>query len=421
MPIRVSFNDVMSVHRSNNARDATTSLVLATLVAVAPHFPSAAAASAYRSEGTCAGFPRVALQVPEGWCAGLVADAASGLRFPRRVLEVSPGRFWLVDMGSWEAGKGRLLEFMLPAQGAVRPIAFKVLADKLDRPLGLALGPDGRVYVAEAGRIWRTPSQGAVAQETVVDGLPADGAHPLKEIAFAAGGRLFVNVGSATDACRDDAGRLAVPCAERGGARPRAAVYEATLGGAGFTLQAFVPYAAGLRNSVALAWHAESATLLQGENSIDYSDDAAPPEELNTLAPGADHGWPYCVGARQPARGYEGRFDCAATAAPTMLWPAHAAPLQMIAVPASTANAFAGQLVVAFHGYRASGHRVVSYALDARGRPSGAARSWIGGWAAERSVRPLGAPSGIAVDAAGRLLVVEDRNRTLILLSREAP
>ncbi len=378
-------------------------------------------ATGYATAGTCAGFPRISVQVPPGWCAGLVADASAGLRFPRRLLEVSPGRFWLVDMGGWDAGRGRLLELALPASGAAQPVPMKVLADKLDRPFGIALGPDGKVYVGEAGRVWRTAPTGPIAAETVLDGLPADGAHPLKEIVFGDRGRLFVNVGSSTDACRDAAGRQALPCADTVGARPRAAVYEAVLGGPALALQSFVPFATGLRNSVALAWVAASGTLLQGENSVDYGDEGAPPEELNVLTKGADYGWPGCVGARQPARGYEGRADCARSAAPALLWPAHAAPLQMIAVPATAKNAFAGQLVVAWHGYRAGGHRIVSYALDAAGKPTGAPRPWLTGWDAARGVRPMGTPAGILVDSSGRLLVVEDRNRTLLVLSRESP
>jgi glucose/arabinose dehydrogenase len=376
------------------------------------------AATPYVPVGTCAGFPRLSLAVPRGWCVALVADASSGLVFPRRIVEVAAGRFWIVDMGGWEPGRGRLLQLELPAQGAAPPIALKVIADKLDRPHGIALGPDGRVYVGEAGRIWRTPAKLPVVAETVIEGLPADGAHPLKELVFGDRGRLFVNVGSSSDACRDDAGALPLPCPDRIGARPRAAVYEATLGGSGFTLQSFKPYATGLRNSLALAWTAPGA-LLQGENSIDYPDEDAPPEELNVLAGGSDHGWPYCIGRRQAARGYEGRVDCAGSAAPAMLWPAHVAPLQMLAVPAAANNAFAGQVIVAWHGYRAAGHRVVGFKVDASGVPTGAPRVWIGGWNAAKGVRPLGAPAGIFVDSAGRLLLVEDRNRTLLMLTRD--
>lgn len=384
----------------------------------------AAAASTYATHGTCAGFARVDLQTPPGFCVALLADAGSGLRFPRRLLEVSPGRFWLVDMGSWEPSRGRLLEFKLPGRGEpAGPIAFTVLAEKLDRPLGLALGPDDRVWLGEAGRISRIAigAPGAPAQlQTVIDGLPSTGAHPLKEIVFGANGKLYINVGSASDACRDDAGKQAVPCPETEGAQPRASVYEATLAGPDFALQSLKPFARGLRNSVALAFVPGPNVLLQGENSIDYADETAPPEELNVLREGMHYGWPYCVGERKPARGYEGRFDCAKTEPVAMLWPAHAAPLNMIAVPAGATNPFAGQLVVAWHGYRAGGHRVVSFKLDVQGKPSGAAQAWIGGWTAAPGVRPLGAPTGLAIDSAGRLLVVEDRHRTLLMLVREA-
>ena len=393
----------------------------ASIVLAAP-----AASSPYAARGLCAGFPRVDLRTPAGWCVALLADASAGLRFPRRVLEIAPGRYWLLDMGSWEPGRGRLLEFALPARAPLAtasPLIFTVLADKLDRPLGLALGPDGKVWIGEAGRISRVPigAVGAAARlETVIDGLPSSGAHPLKEIAFGASATLYFNVGSETDACRDTTGLQPLPCPEIAGPAPRAAVWEATLTPA-FALQAMRPFARGLRNSVALAFVPGPDVLLQGENSIDYSDEAAPPEELNLLRDGADYGWPYCTGPQAAARGYAGRYDCKQTAAPAALWPAHAAPLQMLAVPADADNAFAGQLLVAWHGYRSGGHRIVGQGLDARGRPQGAPKVWVDGWTALSGVRPLGAPTGIAVDAAGRLLIVEDRHKTLLMLVREAP
>jgi glucose/arabinose dehydrogenase len=375
---------------------------------------ASAATGGYATSGRCGAFPRVSLQTPPGTCVALVAGSADGLRFPRRILEVAPDRYWLIDMGSWEPRQGRLIEMTI----AAGRVALRVLASKLDRPLGIAKGPDGRIYIGEAGRIWRTPIDGSVTQEVVIDGLPSDGAHPLKEFVFGADGHLFINVGSSTDACRDDAGVQAVPCPDLAGVRPRAAVYEAVLGGPANTLQSLRPYASGLRNSVALAFVPGANVLLQGENSIDYSDADNPPEELNQLVAGKHYGWPYCVGAGAAAHGYEKRFDCSGSAAPQMLWPAHAAPLQMLAVPQTARSPFAGQLLVAWHGYRPAGHRVVGYRLDAQGRAQGAPTVWIGGWNAAAGVRPLGAPTGITVDGSGRLWVVEDRNRSVLMLIR---
>ena len=387
-------------------------VVAAAAVVAAISGGSATAASGYATSGRCGEFPRVSLQTPSGTCLALVAGPGDGLRFPRRILEVAPNRYWVVDMGSWEPRQGRLIE-MTTAAGRT---TLRVLASKLDRPLGIAKGPDGRVYIGEAGRIWRTPVDGAVTQETVIDGLPSDGAHPLKELVFGAEGHLFINVGSSSDACRDDAGVQALPCPDLTGERPRAAVYEAVLGGPANTLQSLRPYTTGLRNSVALAFVPGANVLLQGENSIDYADPDNPPEELNQLVAGGHYGWPYCVGAGVAARGYEKRFDCARSVAPQMPWPAHAAPLQMLAVPASSRSRFAGQLLVAWHGYRPGGHRVVGYRLDARGRVQAKPTVWVGGWNAAAGLRPLGAPTGITVDGSGRLWIVEDRNRTVLML-----
>lgn len=383
--------------------------------------PLAAAARGYTPQGRCGDYARLDIRSPAGTCVALLADENEGLRAPRRVLEIAPGRYWVVDMGSWEPRKGRLLEMTLPADGpAPRRARFTVIAEQLDRPLGLALGPDGKIYVGEAGSIWRAPIPapgGSLQREMLIDNLPRDGRHPLKELAFGPGGRMYVNMGSDSDDCRDGAKAYPLPCPDGTGPMPRAAVYEGSFGGDGFKLQGFKPFATGLRNSAALTVLADGpakGTVLQGENSIDYDPADQPPEELNHLQAGRDYGWPYCVGRRQPARGYEARFDCSRTEAPWMLWPAHVAPLQMQVGPAG--SRFAGQLLVAWRGHRPAGHRVVGYKLDAKGMPSGRPIDWLAGWTPQPGVRPLGRPTGLTVDRQGRMLVVEDFNRTVLML-----
>ena len=375
----------------------------------------------YTPQGRCGDFARLDIASPAGTCVALLADEAEGLRAPRRVLEVAPGRYWVIDMGSWEPRRGRLLEMTLPTDSpAPRRARFATLADNLDRPLGLVVGPDAKVYIGEAGSIWRTPVPqqpgGAPVREVLVDKLPADGTHPLKELAFAPNGRLYVNMGSDSDACRDSSKKYPTPCPDLAGPMPRAAVYEAIFDGPERKLQSFKPFATGLRNSVALTvlqGGPAKGTVLQGENSIDYDKVGQPPEELNRLQAGRDYGWPYCVGQRQPTRGYP-QHDCKATEAPLMLWPAHAAPLQMQVGPAG--SRFEGQLLVAWRGHQPPGHRVVGYRLDAKGLPSGKPIDWLAGWSPRAGVRPMGKPTGFTVDRQGRLLVVEDFNRTVLML-----
>lgn len=409
-------------------------LALAGLFVLPGTAPAEPEASRYATQGSCAGHPRVALTAPKGWCVGLVADARDGLQMPRRLVEVSPGRFWITDMGNWEPRRGRLLELRVDGlPGDANRVT--VLARGLDRPHGLVTGPDGKVYVGEAGAVWRTPTA-AFAREDLLKDLPADGAHPLKELAFGRKGRLYINVGSASDACRDDRQQQPLPCPETTGPLPRAAVYETVLAGPDLTPQPLRPFATGLRNSLGLALTRDaggkSERLWQAENSVDYSDASAPAEELNELERGAHYGWPYCVsnahGRSVVARGYEQRAQCARRQIhrpPFQAWPAHVAPLQLLTVPPAAADQAAtpwsGRLLAVWHGYRAQGQRIVAWRLGADGRPTGARENIVSGWRVMPGIRPQGNPAGITVDHRGWLWIVEDRNRTVLVVAPDTP
>jgi glucose/arabinose dehydrogenase len=385
---------------------------------------SMASGPLYAPQAECVGHPGIALRVPAGWCAGLVADARDGLRMPRRILEVAPRRFWIVDMGNWEPRRGRLLELRtdVPRGQAGR---VRVLASGLDRPHGLAKGPDQRIYIGEAATVWRTPVAEAVQRQDVITDLPSGGAHPLKELAFLPDGRLLINVGSDTDACRDDAQQQPLPCPEASGPAPRAAVYVASFSGPDLTLQQLRPLATGLRNSLGLATttaHDGTPRWWQAENAVDYADATLPAEELNELKDGAAYGWPYCAsdakGRAVPARGYEGRVRCTAYTSAHAAWPAHVAPLQLLTAPTSIVDGpFACRLLAVWHGYRAAGHRIVAWRLDRQGRPTGPREDLVSGWHAQAGVRPLGNPAGATFDADGRLWIVEDRNRSVIVIA----
>ena len=415
---------------------ATTSLLWLALSSWAQTAPSVTipSPSGYAAKGQCAGYPRLPLKTPDGWCAGLVADERDGLRMPRRVLELSPDRFWITDMGNWEPKQGRLLE-LRPSGQPGESKRIRTLAKGLDRPHGLIKGPDGRIYIGEAGAIWRTPS-GLIEPERVLGDLPADGAHPLTEMVFAPKGRLYINVGSATDACRADGQEKASqPCPEVADPLPRAAVYQAMFGGPDFKRQSFEPWSRGLRNSLGLAVTQDTISggtrLWQAENSVDYTDPRAPAEELNELTQGSDHGWPYCVtdknGRNVTAEGYKQgakrRVQCPdpKVQAPFQAWPAHVAPLQLLTVPpvlpGEAEQPWSGRLLAVWHGYKPNGHRIVAWRLDTQGRPTGEREDIVSDWDASPGLRPMGNPTGITIDSQGRLWIVEDRNRTVILIA----
>ncbi|TDM08038.1 MAG: hypothetical protein C4K60_00485 [Ideonella sp. MAG2] len=121
------------------------------------------------------------------------------------------------------------------------------------------------------------------------------------------------------------------------------------------------------------------------------------------------------------AKGYEGRVRCEAAPykAPAMAWPAHVAPLQLLAPPASPTSPWAGKLLAVWHGYRAEGHRIVAWRLDAQGQPQGPREDLLNGWDEQPGLRPRGTPAGATVDSQGRLWVVEDRNRTVLVVAPE--
>lgn len=116
------------------------------------------------------------------------------------------------------------------------------------------------------------------------------------------------------------------------------------------------------------------------------------------------------------ARGYEKRYDCRRAQNPLQIWPAHAAPLQLLAGRAG--SAYTNQLIAVWHGHRATGHRVMRLPSGPDGLPSGAPQPLLAGWDALAKVRPEGRPTGATIDSQGRLWVIEDFNRTVLLVRK---
>ena len=382
------------------------------------------AAPPYPVQGTCDGYPAVELKTAPGLCLGLVAW---GLRFPRGVQPLPDGSLAVVEMGGWSERRGRVTHIR-------RDGARAVLIDGLDRPHAVVLGPDARLYVGFVGGILRldvdrptTTREDVIGGRSGVAALPSEGRHPLVNFVFDAKGDLYVGVGSATDNCELQGGAPPPedePCIETQGERARGVVHRYEMEWPAGRVKSWSVFAQGLRNSMALAVHAPTNTLLQGENSRDaihmrdpaLSDEDLPHDELNVLVQGAHYGWPYCYDAGRASPEYP-RADCSRYRDPVVLLPAHAAPLGMTyyqhrALPAD----LHGALIVAFHGYRKQGHRVVAYRVGATGMPQEPAIELVSGW--EKSARqPMGAPVDVKTGADGAVYITEDRNGTLLRLA----
>lgn len=377
-------------------------------------------AGPYALAGDCGGFPRVAVRTAPGSCVGLVA---AHLGFARGVA-VLGGDVYVADMGGWRKAHGRVLR--LGEGGHAAP---QTVLDGLDQPNALVPGPHGTLYVGVLGAVLAFDPRAAdprAGLRVVVSGLPVDGRHPLPALAPAPDGSLFVNVGSASDNCRQAGGAPpdpAQPCPETLESPPRGAILRVVPGAQPVDARGAEVYARGLRNSMALAVLPSGALFAaaNARDAIDQADPALadaelPHEPLLRVERGADYGWPYCYDDLRPSPEYP-HFDCASRRAPERLLPAHAAPLGMLLYRGAALPDLDGRLLVAYHGYRANGHRLVAVSLDAQGRPAGEPRDLVYGWDGGMPGHPRGAPVGLCEAPDGSVLITEDHNGTLLRLA----
>ena len=355
---------------------------------------------------------------------------ASGLQAPRGLAAVSNDRVFVTEF-SWTKGGGRLSRLDRSGSGQWKRTTMFA---KLDRPFGITVGPDEKIYVGEAGTVFRfDPSADAPTREDVIGGsstvarIPSKGLHPLTQVIFLNDRSLLAGLGSDTNNCEKSKGRPTCPSTV--GRNSVAVVRRYAMSWPAGKPGSWTIAARGLRNSMGLAQHS-SGTVLQVENGRDditkadptLSDDALPHDEMNEIDLGApaDHGWPHCYDNQVPSPEFRG-FACRRTKAPLRLLPAHSAPLGMSYwTGASAPAAFAGSLVVSYHGYRDTGHRLVSFPVDSRGRPSGPAAMLIDDWGekdlASGESQNFGGPVGVLPMADGSLFVADDRNNVVVML-----
>ena len=75
--------------------------------------------------------------------------------------------------------------------------------------------------------------------------------------------------------------------------------------------------------------------------------------------------------------------------------------------------------MLAYHGYRARGHRIVAIAVGPGGAPTSGEIDIVSGWTRLAGVRPQGMPAALVEFPDGSVLIAEDQNRCLIRLSAE--
>jgi glucose/arabinose dehydrogenase len=211
------------------------------------------------------------------------------------------------------------------------------------------------------------------APDTVVSGLPVDGSHRTKSIAFGPDGALYVNIGSASNSCQVEDRKAGSPgqdpCDERA---TRAGIWRFDATRLGQLQADGTRHATGLRNTVALASHPVTKELYGAVHGRDqlaanwsqYFDDKQsaekPSEELVHIEAGDDFGWPYCYHDPEPrhkvlAPEYGGNGSrvgrCNGVREPLLGLPAHWAPNGLLFYNGDQfPEQFRGSAFIAFHG-----------------------------------------------------------------------
>jgi len=275
-----------------------------------------------------------------------------------------------------------------------------VFAEGLRSPHGITWH-EGWLYVGETHQVVRQRDTDgdlrADEREVVAPGLPAGEQHFTRTVGFGPGGGLYVSVGSSCNVCAEkDPRRAAILRFDP------AKGEEATI------------FARGLRNAVGFTWHPETGELWATDNGRDWLGDHLPPEELDRVRAGDDHGWPYCYGARIPDPEMGSEERCAETEPATFEMPAHSAPLGLEFYTGEMFPAeYRGDLFVAFHGSWnrsvPTGYKVVRVRFR-DGRPV-ALEDFVDVWMKGGRVRHR--PVDIKTGPEGALYISDDRGGTI--------
>lgn len=403
-------------------------------------------AAAARGEGSAANGQRAiaceretGLRLPDGFCATIFADSLGPLG--HAAVRADDGTLFVVRRAG-RTGEGGVLALRDTTGDGEADV--RVIVAPAVRGTGLVLHED-RLYVDAGGaivrfRIPRDSLRPAGPPDTIVRELPRGG-HDAVTFALDGDGGLFVNIGSATNACqREDrrAGSAGLdPCPEL---ETRAGIWRFDADGRGQRPRDGIRWATGIRNATAIAvdgrgqlWAAQHGRdqlhdLWGDYYSAEYSAEN-PAEELLLVQRGDDFGWPYCYFSREfgrkvlaPEYGGTGRGEmgrCREAKSAAAIFPGHWAPMSLLFHDGTgLPSHYRGGVFIAFHGswnrspLPQAGHHVVFLPLR-NGEPRGEYEVFADGFAGRDTVlRASDAayrPVGLAQGPDGALYVTDDR------------
>ena len=320
-----------------------------------------------------------------------VSVYASDLNNPRGMALSPDGNLFVCDMRG-----GRVLELLDPGQTGTST-QTRIVIDGLTTPHSLAFY-QGFLYVAETDRLARFTLEDRQLSkadgQTVVE-FPPGGRHFTRTLAIGPDGKFYISIGSTCDVCIETDRRYASICR----CDPDGSQFEV--------------FAVGLRNAVGLAFRPGTQDLWASVNGRDYLGQDLPPETFDLIEQNKDYGWPYSYSLRGKAVPDPdfGQYGVLQTGYPVFEYQAHAAPL---GITFYTGDAFPAKfkqgLFICFHGSWNRdipvGYKVVFVPLKGE-RRAGKPRDFL--WGFLQGAEHIGRPVDVLTGPKGELFVSDDR------------
>jgi glucose/arabinose dehydrogenase len=423
--------------------------LLAAAALLATGSPTPAQTGSAGSQAACTS-DNGGITLSPGFCATVFADNLGHVRHmafaPNGALYVNTwsGRYYRYDTPP----AGGFLIALKDTTGSGRADVIERFGDGV--PQGATGGTgiavyNGAVYAEQNDKIIRyaLPDGALVPNappQVVVADLPLTGDHPMHPFAIDANGQLYVDLGSATNACQAEnrvAGSLGHdPCTEL---ETRAGVWRYDANKTGQRFSPAERYATGIRNGEGFSFDAKGRLFVTQHGRDQLSQNfrklytpaqsaELPAEEVVEVVRGGDYGWPQCYfdGDQKklvlaPEYGGDGGGKvgvCGEKKEPAAFFPAHWAPNDLLiytgtAFPA----AYQGGAFVAFHGSwnRAPGPQGgydVAFQPMQNGVAAGGFVVFADGFAG--AVKEPGRadfrPTGLAMGPDGALYISDDRH-----------
>lgn len=274
------------------------------------------------------------------------------------------------------------------------------------------------ITIRELYRARRNADGTLQTPKLLINDLPDAGQHPNRTISFGPDGKLYISVGSTTNAARE-------PNAEN------ATILVCDANGKNRRI-----FASGLRNTIGFGWHPVSKKLFGWDHGIDELGDDVQREEFNQIQFGKRYGWPYiyengkAISHPVPPAAYTFADWRRMSTNPILLHTAHSAGIQMAyytgnQFPAEYRNDAFIALRGSWNRNPPSGYQIARVRFSAAGNPI-AIQPFISGFLFPTNESPNGwghfaRLAGVAVAKDGALLVSDDTNNIVYRISYGAP